>query len=100
MYALLTGLTPYYNVLTEKEVQVKINNGEKPFIDPRYRSRSFAEGKLVEIMELCLAFEPDDRPEMFEIARRLREANGLNQQRLAENGETDASPISEIDSTN
>jgi serine/threonine protein kinase len=90
MYALLTGVNPFYNDLTEEEVQQKVADGEKPFVDPRYRSRSFAEGQLIEIMELCWTYDADDRPDVFEIARRLRAAYQINQHRQAENGETKA----------
>jgi hypothetical protein len=87
MYALLTGVNPFYTDLTGDEVQQKVINGEKPYIDPRYRSRSFVEGKLVEIMELCWTYDADDRPDVFEIARRLRAVYEIDQHRQAENGE-------------
>jgi serine/threonine protein kinase len=92
MYALLTGVSPFYKDLVVEEVQQKVVNGEKPYIDPRYRSRSFAEGQLIEIMELCWTFDPDGRPDIFEIARRLREAYELDKHHQAENGETNSAP--------
>jgi hypothetical protein len=54
--------------------QQKVINGKLPFIDPRYRTRSFEEGKLVEIMEQCWKYKPDDRPSIFEVVHFLRDA--------------------------
>jgi serine/threonine protein kinase len=78
MYTLLTGVNPFYNESNEEAVQQLVTNGEKPYIDPRYRSRSFAEGQLVEIMERCWIYDPDDRPDIFEITRQLKAAYELN----------------------
>jgi serine/threonine protein kinase len=75
MYSLLTGVNPFYNDTTDEEVQQKVSDGETPYIDPRYRSNmSFADGQLVEIMERCWVYDPDDRPDVFEIARQLTAA--------------------------
>ena len=41
----------------------------------RYRTRSFAEKTLVEVMERTWAFHPDDRIDVFEIVKILREAS-------------------------
>jgi hypothetical protein len=51
-----------------------VKKGETAFIDPRYKTRSLAEGKLVEIIELCYAYEPEERPSIFEVADFLRKA--------------------------
>lgn len=76
MYALLTGLYPFYEFDgdDEEEVQKKIKNGEKPFVDPRYKTRSYAEGKFVEVMEACWAFNPDDRPDLQSVITQLKAA--------------------------
>lgn len=75
IYALLTGLWPFYEFNDDRveEMQAKLRNGETPFVDPRYRTRSFAEGKLVEIMEACWAYKSIDRPDMQTVTARLRE---------------------------
>ena len=44
------------------------------YIDDRYRTRSFAEGKLVEIMERCWVYDPVKRADIFEVVRFLRDA--------------------------
>lgn len=53
---------------------MKIAGGETAFIDPRYRERSFAESKLVEVIERCYAFNPDERADINEIQQMLEEA--------------------------
>ena len=55
-------------------MQEKIIKGETAYIDPRYRTRSLAEKRLVEIMEKCWVLKPQDRIDIFEAVRLLREA--------------------------
>jgi serine/threonine protein kinase len=83
MYALLTGLRPFYDANDIETVQQKVIDGETPLIDPRYRGRSYAEGKLVEIIERCWEYYPDKRIDMFRVADFLREAVAENEKRLA-----------------
>ncbi|KAI2488633.1 protein kinase [Fragilaria crotonensis] len=45
MYSLMTGLWPFYENEDDGFVQKEIVNGKTGFIDKRYRSRSYAEGK-------------------------------------------------------
>jgi len=73
MYGLLTGLGVFYDVEKDKVIQKRILKGETPYIDPRYRTRSFAEGRLVDIMERCWAFKQNDRADIFEVVRHLRD---------------------------
>lgn len=47
--------------------------GKTPFVDPRYRSRSFVEARLVEIMERCWAYDRTKRPSIFEVVSFLRD---------------------------
>jgi len=76
IYALLTGLYPFYEIDGEHEakVQEKVKNGERPYVDPRYRNRSYAEGTLVEVMEACWAYNPDQRPDLYAVVLQLQEA--------------------------
>jgi hypothetical protein len=53
--------------------KAKINNTERAFIDPRYRTRSYIEGKLVEILEQCWEHDPERRVDMFQVVSFLRE---------------------------
>jgi hypothetical protein len=77
IYALLTGLYPFYDLdySHEDKLQKKIKKGKKPFIDPRYRTRSYAEGKLVDVMELCWAYHAEERPEIQTVIVQLQEAS-------------------------
>jgi serine/threonine protein kinase len=88
MYALLTGLNPFYDESTTEVVQQMVEDAKKPYIDPRYRSRSFAEGQLVEIIELCWTYDPDERPDIFEIGRLLKAAYDAEIRHQVESGET------------
>jgi len=44
-----------------------------PFVDERYRERSFEEGKLIELMEECWAYKPSERCTAFEAVSFLRD---------------------------
>jgi hypothetical protein len=59
--------------------QKKVIGGKTSFIDPRYRERSFIERNLVEIMEKCWVYEPEDRIDIFEVIRLLREVVAENE---------------------
>jgi hypothetical protein len=54
--------------------QKMILAGTKPYVDPRYRRRSYYEAKLIEIMELCWEYERTKRINIFEVVRFLRNA--------------------------
>lgn len=81
LYAVLTGLSPFYDTPHTKDVQEKVKAGEKPFFDSRWRNRSFAERKIVELLERCFEFDPEERIDMFEVVKFLREAVAENSQR-------------------
>jgi serine/threonine protein kinase len=76
IYALLTGLWPQFDGMGENQVDftAKISKGLKPYVDPRYKTRSFAEGKLVEVLERCWEFDQDKRTSIFEVLDYLRSA--------------------------
>ena len=81
VYELLTGLEPFYDVNDDEVVHRKMKRGETAYIDDRYRTRSFAESKLVELIEKCFAFDPEERITIFEAARFLQEAINENDKR-------------------
>lgn len=81
MYALLTGLYPFYDTLDIKKEHRRINKGETPYIDPRYSEVGFAEQKLVEIMQKCWGYTADERMDVFELVRLLRQAVNENEKR-------------------
>jgi serine/threonine protein kinase len=84
IYILLTGLYPYYDAISAPKLQEMVEAGKKPFVDDRYRNRSMVEGRLVEIMEPCWAFDPKDRVDIFEIVAHLRETQQLDQREIAQ----------------
>eukprot|EP00815_Leptocylindrus_aporus_P011123 CAMPEP_0116059472 /NCGR_PEP_ID=MMETSP0322-20121206/5811_1 /TAXON_ID=163516 /ORGANISM="Leptocylindrus danicus var. apora, Strain B651" /LENGTH=572 /DNA_ID=CAMNT_0003543849 /DNA_START=134 /DNA_END=1852 /DNA_ORIENTATION=- len=81
IYALLTGLWVYYETDDDKAIHKRAIDRELSYIDPRYRTRSFAEGKLVEIMERCWKYDPDERADIFEVVDFLQKAVEENKRR-------------------
>ena len=82
IFALLTGLHPYEAELVYEDVDeyerlaIKaIKNGVTPYIDPRYKNRSPEERLLVEVMERCFAYNPDERPSIFDVVSWLQKGH-------------------------
>jgi len=76
-YGLLTGLWPLYYSSNEI-AENKLVMGQMPYIDKRYRTRSYAEGALVKAIEMCHHREPEDRSDIFAIVKHLRDAVEVN----------------------
>lgn len=74
MYAMLTGLLPFYDIDSSKTVKKQIKEGKAPQIDPRYRKRSFGEQKLVEAIEKCWVADKKLRSDIYGVLEILREA--------------------------
>jgi serine/threonine protein kinase len=74
IYCLLTGLWPFYEWSSYSAIQEKLLQKERTYVDPRWRTKSFAEYKLVEIMEQTWEHDPEKRISIFEVVRFLREA--------------------------
>lgn len=72
IFTLLTGLKPYYDTFDEEDIQEVTKKGP-PYIDPRYRSRSYIERRMVEVMDDCHKLVASERISMFEVVRRLRD---------------------------
>jgi hypothetical protein len=73
MYTILTGFMPFYERKDWDASLEALKDGEKPFIDPRYRNRSLIEGKLVEIMEPTWSYYIEDRANIFQVVQGLRD---------------------------
>ena len=73
LYGLLTGLYIFYDTDSDKEMRERLRNGILPAIDPRYRTRSYIEGRLVQIIEQCWSFSPARRPSASQILEYLLE---------------------------
>lgn len=50
-----------------------IYKGKRPYVDPRYRTRSYIEGQLIEIMEQCWVHNRMKRPTIFELVTMLHD---------------------------
>ena len=74
MYSLLTGLMVFHDTEDYRDVQYKIAMGEKAYIDPRFKERSLAEARMVEIIEKCHEYYEEDRPSIFEVVDLLWQA--------------------------
>ena len=81
LYALLTGLWVFYEIDDDKAIHKKAIDGEISFIDPRYETNSFAEGKMVEIMKRCWVYDPKYRADIFEVVEFLENAVEENRRR-------------------
>jgi serine/threonine protein kinase len=73
MYTILTGFMPFYERPNWDASIQALKDGEKPFIDPRYRNRSLIESRLVDIMEATWAYDIQDRVNVFQVVRGLRD---------------------------
>jgi serine/threonine protein kinase len=76
IYAMITGLWPFYddafNGINEDTIEEAIIAGKRPFVDERYKQRSFIEKMLVEVMEACWAQDRKDRPTMTRVVEILK----------------------------
>lgn len=74
IYALITGLWNFYDTDDDEVVHEKLIDGELAFVDPRWKDRSYEEGKLVELLPKCWAYDPDERISIFDAVKFLRQA--------------------------
>jgi hypothetical protein len=75
LYGFLTGLWPFYDAASTKIVQKEVKRGSKPYVDRRYRARSFYEYKLVELMEWCWIHDSQERATIFQVVDFLTRLN-------------------------
>jgi len=80
VYGLLTGLWVFYDTEDDTVVQKRIKKGETAYIDSRYRTRSYAEGVMVEIIEKCWVRNSSQRIDIFELVKYLKKAVIKNSQ--------------------
>lgn len=82
VFAVLTGLKPYYETTDMQQVWDLLDAREMPSWDHRFSTRSFVEGRFVELMEYCFQWQPADRIDIFQIVAFLRETK-----RMSDNGD-------------
>lgn len=73
-FGLLTGLEPFWEEESWDRMKVRVMQGDKAPIDPRYRERSVADAKLAEVIDWCHEFDPQKRPSIFDVVQFLRDA--------------------------
>lgn len=79
IFGLLVGLYPYHELSDSREIQ-HLTKKRPPYIDPRYQNRSYAERRLVEIMNQCHKLDPSERVDIFEVVAHLRETKRVMSQ--------------------
>lgn len=91
IYSMLVGLFPFYQHIPNERhsfiQKLLINNSEKPYVDPRYRTRSKIEAGLITIMEQCWEWDLDKRISIFEVVRQLYALRDQVRGGKAQNGE-------------
>ncbi|KAL3917376.1 MAG: hypothetical protein SGILL_004743 [Bacillariaceae sp.] len=81
MYSIFTGLWVFYDSKDTKETQKRVKEGEKPYLDPRYKIKDPIQAQLIDIIDSCLTYNPSKRPSIFEVITALRETLGGFQSR-------------------
>jgi serine/threonine protein kinase len=74
VFSILTGLVPFYDLRGSNAAKQSVVDGVSPRVDPRWSNRSFAEGKLVELIGRCQAYKPEDRIDAGAAVQFLRDA--------------------------
>lgn len=78
IYALLTGLWPFHELKDNEEVQKRIIDGQLPSVDSRFEEGSYAEQKLLQVLQKCWIYDPADRTDIFKVVALLKEAVETN----------------------
>jgi len=85
IYGMLTGLWNFYDTDDDDVVQKKLIDGKLPYVDERWKERSFGERKLIELMEKCWIYDPKERISIFDAVVFLKEAIKENEARKTKN---------------
>lgn len=81
-YMVLTGVGPIYDECKWPAVQKKVKRGVTPFLDPRWREHSFAEGEIMDAVKLCWEYDSKKRITAAELVRKLRVSVQRNRELL------------------
>ena len=74
-FSILTGEYVFPNSCDTRQVQKRIKEGERSFLDPRWTTNaSHAEGQLVHIIQKCWEANPEDRYAIQDIIVILQQA--------------------------
>jgi hypothetical protein len=72
LYTLMTGLWPFYEEDRYTPVIKMVKKRKRPYIDPRWRRRSYIEKQFVEIMMKMWRHRPEERPDIFTVVEFLK----------------------------
>jgi len=64
---------------------MSVRHGKFPPIDPRFRTNSYAEGKLVDVIQRCHVLKPEDRADINEVIKMLQDAIAEDERRQQKN---------------
>lgn len=75
MYALLTGLYPFYATLSKEEVQENVRSGQRAYLESAaFYVRSYEEGALADIIPQCWYQNPEERLSIHQLVELLQAA--------------------------
>lgn len=94
IYSIVTGLYPYH-AFTADEAKERVAQGLRPDVDPRWRQRSFAERKLLELVDWCWEYQANKRPDIFQVVAFLETAVEENNRRYLQEDERVYVPLYE-----
>ena len=83
LFLCASGLYPYYDIVDEDAIQ-KATKAGPPYIDPRYKDRSYIEGRMVEAMNACHKVNATERVSIFWVVQHLRETRDAHRRNLKE----------------
>jgi serine/threonine protein kinase len=82
-YGLLTGMTNFHDECdSEKNISKRVLSGEIPWIDERWKTKSVAEARLVDIIIQCFAYDPSERIDINRVIQLLKEAQHEDEKAL------------------
>ena len=85
LYSLLTGLYPYHEIPDQYAaiMEARVIDGILPHLHADFGQASWVEQQLIEIMDECYELDPEQRVDIFEVVRRLKETIRLDAKRRA-----------------
>jgi hypothetical protein len=96
LYTLMTGLWPFYEEDRYTPVINMVKKRKRPYLDPRWRRRSYIEKQFVEIMVKMWRHSPEERPDIFAVVEFLKYTKRHAADSEAENSE-DAEAIEDTE---
>lgn len=71
-YSILTGFYPFPHICSDHQAAKQVVAGKRSYLDPRWKQKSFGEGRLSQLIQQCWAESPNDRPSIGEVVVFLR----------------------------